>query len=375
MTPIATKKILLVGSIPHPIGGVTQAIWRLIHWLHAQGYAPSLLDMHPGPRKYPLPDGVSITPVTRLDKYLYPFRLLPKLYRAPVDVVHYHFSSILTLRFFGPALTFAANGDRAHVLTLHHGDQSHAFLKLDRLSRAFIRRCIHRFSHVIALSDLQYDFYRQHLHLPDSQIIRTNGYIPPPILSASPQTQTKTQTTPPQAQDHHHERHLISSGYPSSVYGYEHMLDLMHHHGDALNLKLTLCLYGHAEDPVYAETLKTKIRNTPRTTLLEFLDFDAFMTLLHSADLYVRPSYTDSTGIAIADCIHIGLPVVASDCTFRYPGTLTFPTGQQAAFESLVTATLSDLPAHKLRLANLTHPDTTSPLHKAYGGRPHPPPR
>lgn len=361
------KKILLVGSIPHPIGGVTQAIWRLIHWLHAQGYAPSLLDMHPGPRKYPLPEGVPSTPVSRVDRYLYPFRLLPKLYRAPVDVVHYHFSSILTLRFFGPALTCAAHASRAHVLTLHHGDQSHAFLKLDRLSRAVLRRCIHQFSHVIALSDLQYNFYRQHLRLPDAQIIRTNGYIPPPSLSASPQQ-------PLPSPNMLGARHLISSGYPSRVYGYEHMLELMHRHADALNLRLTLCLYGHAEDPVYAQTLKEKIRNTPRTTLLEFLDFDAFMALLQSADLYVRPSYTDSTGIAVADCIHMGLPVVASDCTFRYPGTLTFPTGEQAAFESLVTSVLSDLPSHKLRLACLQHPDTTSPLHKAYGGRTPPAP-
>ncbi len=44
--------------------------------------------------------------------------------------------------------------------------------------------------------------------------------------------------------------------------------------------------------------------------------------LMGSCDLMVRPSTTDGDAVAIREALHCGLPVVASDCVVRPPGTV-----------------------------------------------------
>lgn len=346
------QSILVVGSIPHPIGGVTNATWRLLHALGERGHRLELLDMHPGPDKYTLPPGTKVHNLSRVRRLAYPVGLLPWLAFGGWDVVHFNFSSIATLRYFGASLTRSVRPGRRNVLTLHHGDQRAEYQKMHPMLRGFVRRGLARFDTITALSPLQESFFRDTVGLGVGQVRLTPGYVPPPAMDF--------QTAGPDARFASLRQIdgtlLVTSGYPTKIYGYEHAFELVERHGEDYDLHLAVCLYGTPDSPTYDRTIRDRVRSHPRMTLLEFLDYPAFAELLDLSDLYLRPSYTDSTCITIRDCVANGLPVVASDCVERPTGSVLFETGNQEAFEAATLDALGRVDELRLELRGLPSP-------------------
>lgn len=330
-----SRRILVVGSIPHPVGGVTNATWRLLHALAGRGHGCELLDLHPADTKYALPSGVRTYTLPSVVRWTYPVTLLPWLAFGGWDLVHYNFSSLRRLRHFGASLTRTVHRDRRHVLTLHHGDQSSLYRRLDPISAAIVRRALRSFDGVTALSPLQYEFFRTEVGLDEQRVRLTRGYVPPPWVD-DPAGGTRFAELDGRAS-----HLLVISGSPTAVYGYEHAFDLIERWGDALDLHLTLCLYGSARSPDYERGLLTRANRSQRISTFRDLDFPDFVALLRKADVFLRPSYTDSTCITVRDCVAMGVPVVASDCVERPEGTVVFPVGQQDGFEEAVRTVLS----------------------------------
>jgi glycosyltransferase involved in cell wall biosynthesis len=73
---------------------------------------------------------------------------------------------------------------------------------------------------------------------------------------------------------------------------------------------------GNPQDSDYEAQIKTKIANSPlkqRTTITGFVQGDLKLGLLIDADLFVLPSYYENFGIAVAEAMAVGTPVVISN--------------------------------------------------------------
>ncbi|MHC5596809.1 MAG: hormogonium polysaccharide biosynthesis glycosyltransferase HpsP [Nostoc sp.] len=70
------------------------------------------------------------------------------------------------------------------------------------------------------------------------------------------------------------------------------------------------------QDPDYEQKIISQIQNSPlrsHTTITGFVTGESKVSLLQSADLFVLPSYYENFGIAVAEAMVAGVPVVISD--------------------------------------------------------------
>ncbi len=70
------------------------------------------------------------------------------------------------------------------------------------------------------------------------------------------------------------------------------------------------------QDPDYEQNIKSQIQNSPlrsHTTITGFVTGQLKASLLQAADLFVLPSYYENFGIAVAEAMVAGIPVVISD--------------------------------------------------------------
>lgn len=336
------SSVLLVGSIPRPVGGVTQHVWRLATQLAPLGSA--VLDLHPGPDKYPLPS-VQLHPAPSSRLIRLPW-LLKQLRESPARVVHLHVSGPRLLAWGGSWLR-AACRDKRLVLTLHHGDQAKLVRQMNRLMQRRLRRSLESCDRILCLSEAQQRFFQDQLGISGNRLQRATSYLSIPAETLAAISIGVTQRAPAdvaqrgcELDEQPGEVLLVASGYAEPSYRHEWALRLSDRLRASCDARLVLCLYGQVREPAYLAWLQSEARKRTSVKLQFGLDFIEFLQLQSRADLFLRPNQIDSCGIAVWDAATLGIATVASDVCPRPPGCVTFSSDSYEAFESAALQTL-----------------------------------
>lgn len=320
-------RVLFVGPLPPPIGGVSSHVARLSSFLNANGVSCVVLDMYADCKKVIIPGVVhKICPIK--GRFLSLIWLFFYMQRGENNIVHIHFSRII-----GRVLICALipkKRSRRLILTLHDGDQATVFLNASWLLRLLAVSALSRMDLVVALSNEQYIFY-QSLGVPVDRLVRWEVALP---LTITPDTGLVPvelgELFPVEAGGE--ETILMTSGYPEDSYGYEECVELLDRLSERIPCKLIVSLYGSGRDSVYERKLRIALLQHPNVILVGPLPAAGFLALLAKASAYLRPSKIDSYGLAITDALNMGTPCLASDVCKRDPRCQTFSVGDRDAF-------------------------------------------
>lgn len=301
------KETIIIGGIPNPIGGVTTFLSRLIK-AYSQ-YVVMLLDLYPSEDKK-IPKNFSGHYKLAKNKIIAVFLVFLAQLKYRNKDFFFNFSSGNSLAFF----IFLPKMNNEWSLMLHHG---HLLSKFPRFITKII---LMKFDRIYALNQRQEEFYRG--FKSDLNIIQETSYVPATLVDIE---NVEKEVLLDKINKGY--KILVGSGFPRSLYQHHLLIDLVSRNE---NLFLFLFLYGEGE-------LKDELLNHNHPRIVVFLDKDEdiFNFYLSKSSLYLRPTLEDSFGIACADAVEFGIPVIASNVCKRYSGVHTYELNSDQEFYEL----------------------------------------
>nr|WP_199333744.1 hormogonium polysaccharide biosynthesis glycosyltransferase HpsP [Oculatella sp. FACHB-28] len=117
---------------------------------------------------------------------------------------------------------------------------------------------------------------------------------------------------------------------------------------------------GNPQDPDYENRIRTQVQSSslaPHSTIVGFVTGDSKTALLQTADLFVLPSYYENFGIAVAEAMAAGVPVVISDQVHIWEDVKQSEAGWVSACEvnaltDQLRAAIQSVPERQRRGAN-----------------------
>ncbi|MAO68553.1 MULTISPECIES: glycosyltransferase [Idiomarina] len=307
------RRVLVVGALPNPIGGVTSFIYRLA----SENYINKIADLQSSNVKFiPKSFKGQVLYFKGVLEFIVSYLLSSRLKKDVTDV-HFNFSTTRSLLIFG---LIPFKGNRTFHLTLHHGIlKSHFPLFFEKV-------LLSRVDVIYSLSNEQFGFYKQFGKCVEEKVIPSSSYVPLAPLDNSDYSLSKVDEFLTG------EKLVICSGYCTKLYNHDWVIKLINE--VATDSQLLVFLYGNIDDE-YLMTLKYYSKFSKRVKLIFNASQDSFNFYLSKAALYIRPTEIDSFGIAVADAVNFGVKVLASDVCKRYPGAYLFTPSN---YDSLVNA-------------------------------------
>ncbi|OCY33575.1 hypothetical protein BFR75_04315 [Acinetobacter pittii] len=290
------KETIIIGGIPNPIGGVTTFLSRLIK-AYSQ-YVVMLLDLYPSEDKK-IPKNFSGHYKLAKNKIIAIFLVFLAQLKYRNKDFFFNFSSGNSLVFF----IFLPKINNKWSLMLHHGHLT------SRLPKFLLKFILSKFDIIYTLSDRQADFYKS--INPQYYLVSENSYVPASFTDID-----ESEKLPLSIVKESKFKVVVGSGFPRPLYQHHLLIKLINKNK---NTYLFLFLYGDGE-------LKDELLNLNHPRIKVFVDKeeDIFNYYLSKADLYIRPTLEDSFGIACADAVEFGVPVVASNVCTRYKNVIVY---------------------------------------------------
>lgn len=298
--------ITVVGGIPMPIGGVTSFIERLVT-VHLSKFE-RVLDLYPSDNKGSVEIRHSVVPRGSL------FYLFLLFFCSVRSCVYFNFSGARGLVVIA---LLPKIGGRRWAVTLHNGDLA-ASVPPTWVMRWLIRRGLAKCDLVGVLSAKQRAFF-DGLGAPSEKIYSISSFVPtdwsmvgPPNPSDIPEFASWSAGG---------EKVFIVSGYPTRIYQHDAVFRVFNKlwcSGEH-SIKLVAFLYGQDTDRLLPE-LQKSYGCAPFAHLYWNKGADIFLTALKASAGYIRMNTVDSFGVAVAEAVSLGRPVLASNVCERFEG-------------------------------------------------------
>lgn len=315
------RRVIIVGGLPAPVGGVTSYISRLVHLVPE--LFSEIFDLYPDENKGRTPGGVGFTQFNGPFSIEFIFRLFKER-----TTIHYNFSTLRSVLLF----LFIFKPKRSRwILTLHNGSLGENDLVIDCKSwarRKFAKFALAKFDKVIAISSAQKRLYES-LKIDEDKIIILPTYVPlqPSFDEMSPEL-VKYQDF---VSHNSGCLNILMNGYGTPIYRFEDLISFIQSND---GYTLTIALYGHI-DHSYIGYLKKLSEGLPVLFVFS-LSQEEFSYVLMDCDIYVRANSVDSFGIVVADAVVNGKYVIATDVCRRFPGAYLYRCGDSSALWALI---------------------------------------
>lgn len=300
------KQVALIGVYPPPIGGISIHIERLSDYLDDLGIAHTIYDNTAGDKRKP------VHYVHSIERWAFAY-----WFTAKEDIIHCHFLR-WQVRF---ALALLKLRGKRIVFTFHSFRQEEAtgWLKqkmihlVGKLGDAFL--CV---TETIAVDLIQ-------AGIPAHKVQVVPAFIPPrkDIAASLPSTLERAIVDRLPL--------IVANG---SIGVWFKQLDL---YGADLCIELTRHLVPHypqlkfvyaitvVADAAYMAELEQRVQAYGIADHFLFVQEKMELyPLMKHADLMVRTTSSDGDAISIREALHVGTPVVASDCCPRPHGVVTY---------------------------------------------------
>ncbi len=340
-------KVLLVGGLPRPSGGVSVFLGRLVNAIGEKVEFDVLDVMDYGAKEPNLAKRIRVAPRNRLLKHLWVFMMTVI---SNSLLVHFNYSSLTSLA----ALALLPKLNKKFVVILHNGQQHERYLKTPRILKLLIKLGARRTDLFFSLCDDHVKLYNL-LDVEGSKIKSIKPQIPPK-LGASEFLDREHKNLAEKYEDI-----VISSGHVSKTYNFEYTINFVNNHPDTAAM---FFFYGQHQDMTYLGELRDLIEDKDNVLFYFHQPEKVFLSALAASQAYLRPTSVDSWGIAIADAILLGVPVVASDVCERFPGATLCDADDYEGFSKLVEEAL--IKNKNSVVDNTEHYDASPIIYKSY---------
>lgn len=298
------KGIIILGTTPPPIGGVSIHTQRLIENLEKEKIDFQFINLRP-----------QINGNFCFIKYIR--NLIMIFLQARNSVIHYQLNNWLETMIL---LLGTLSKKNKIIFTVHSFTfQLKKEKKLKTIAIKFCRKNIYKF---IAPSETIKKILIKNSFSPE-KILILNTYLPPSKNELNMEI-------PPEIKAFVSKKEKIILANASNLYINEQGIDL---YGIDMcieackvlpNTNFLLCI-PKIKDFMYYEECKVKILSYGlEERILIYTDNISLSSLFKYCDLFVRPTYSDSYGISIAESLLLETPAIASDVCNRPAGTILF---------------------------------------------------
>lgn len=324
----STADVAIWGRIPPPIGGMAVHLRRLLPHLADAGIR---IQMYSVGR--PTPEHPQVTQVSHRR-----LRWLFDLMTGPCEPIHYVLSDNSFARFAASLLSFF--GKSKVVLRIGGESLEKAAGSNNILERLMVEFSVRQATAVVGVSERICSLARA---MGARRVVLAPGFIPEscdaPLPSEVEDFLAQSGSTAMLASGEVHDPKN------DDLYGAYMLLDLLELAPDA---RLVFYAYritsGSGPEQLLAEEIR---KRGLQDRFLLFRSSTDLQPAMRRCGLLIRPTTTDGDSNAIREALHLGLPVIASDCVDRPKGTIIFPTGNIERLHAAVSAVRNDLDGHR----------------------------
>jgi hypothetical protein len=321
------KKVIVVGGVPSPIGGVTSYISRLV--LAFPTLFETLLDLYEHKDKVFLDSSLGVN-----HEVFNGIRItfLSYLLKKNNYIIHFNFSTLKALIFL---FLLPKRSLQKWVLTLHNGNPARNFNNSWSavIYKKIFKVTLKKFDKIVYLNDKQYELYLI-LGVDMHKLVDLDSFVPFSEIKQCSKPLLINDLFPKVDFEHS----IIMNGYCKEFYNFHHGIEYVL---SRKNSVLIIALYGDTDDS-YERDLINLIGSSNRVKVMRNLNQAEFNRLLAQCSIYLRANSIDSFGIAVADAVCLGLKVIASDICSRFDGAITYKTGNRKELFKLLDDINSD---------------------------------
>lgn len=297
-------RLLLLGALPPPIGGVATHVARLAQAAAKEGWDVIVADVNAAARC-----DRPFARVIPLRQLVSPFRLLKSMMKT--DVTHIHLSGANQPYIEAFLILLASCFKGQLVLTLHGGGMVTRASRLSKHQRRALAFALSRVDNLIVVGP---------------QMIGGLALIDPPLAHRAQIMNAylplQDPIVPPSDKD---PITVVSSGGWSKTYGFDVLARALSSI-PATDRRLRLRLFWYdvgGQTLQFEEDVRALLTQVGHEVEILPATIDSGAAYA-GADIYVRATRTDGDSISVREALDAGLLVIASDAVPRPEGTLTF---------------------------------------------------
>lgn len=347
-----SPRLLIVGRVPPPYGGVSVHLHRLLQYLEAQNFPFEFGDLSGGSTSNFINCGNI-------------FRLIFTLISRPNYVVHCHASNPLLVILVG---LLAILRNQKAIYTLHGEGNLLVCENGPLLLKNLLRFVLRKATRIITINSNCYTRASQ-LVSSDDKVLQMPAYLPP-----TP-SELMSQAIPDEI-DRFLGEHTVSFASQGTFGNKFNGVDLYRFDLLAetlLRLRVTVPTAGlisfisqtldpTARDEVFR--LRQRLGLDHHWLILE--NFGSAIPVFLKCKAFIRPTMSDGDSLSVRECLDLGIPVVASDAVPRPDGCIIFNAGDVNSLYDSILALLSEYPSFKERVQTISSDNCLSMLLDCY---------